>query len=46
MAKPNEAGAPNNGSQFFFTLADEPTFDGKYTVFGKVIEGLDVLHAA
>ncbi len=43
MAKPNEAGAPNNGSQFFFTLRDEPTLDGKYTVFGKVVAGLDVL---
>jgi cyclophilin family peptidyl-prolyl cis-trans isomerase len=43
MAKPNEAGAPNNGSQFFFTLRDEPTLEGKDTVFGKVIEGLDVL---
>jgi cyclophilin family peptidyl-prolyl cis-trans isomerase len=43
MAKPNEAGAPNNGSQFFITVRDEPTFDGKYTVFGRVIEGLDVL---
>jgi cyclophilin family peptidyl-prolyl cis-trans isomerase len=43
MAKPNEAGAPNNGSQFFITLKDEPTFDGKYTVFGKVLSGADVL---
>jgi len=43
MARSNEAGAPNNGSQFFFTLRDEPTLDGKDTVFGKVIEGLDVL---
>lgn len=43
MAKPNEAGAPNNGSQFFFVLRDEPTLDGKDTVFGKVVEGLDVL---
>lgn len=43
MAKPNAAGAPNNGSQFFITLVDEPTFDGKNTVFGKVISGADVL---
>ena len=43
MAKPNEAGAPNNGSQFFITTKAEPTFDGKYTVFGKVVEGFDVL---
>ena len=43
MAKPNEAGALNNGSQFFFTLQPEPTLDGKFTVFGKVTGGLDVL---
>ena len=43
MAKPNEAGTPNNGSQFFIMLKDEPTYDGKYTVFGKVVSGLDVL---
>jgi len=38
MAKPAEAGAPNNGSQFFFTLQDEPTLDGKFTAFGKVAD--------
>jgi cyclophilin family peptidyl-prolyl cis-trans isomerase len=45
MAKPDEAGAPNNGSQFFFALRDEPARDGRYTVFGRVIEGEDVLKA-
>jgi cyclophilin family peptidyl-prolyl cis-trans isomerase len=43
MAKPQEAGAPNNGSQFFFALKTVPTLDGKNTVFGKVTSGLDVL---
>ena len=43
MAKPQEAGTPNNGSQFFFTLKDVPTLDGKNTAFGKVTQGLDVL---
>ena len=43
MAKPNAAGEPNNGSQFFITLGDQPTYDGKYTVFGKVLSGADVL---
>lgn len=43
MAKPQEAGAPNNGSQFFFTLKDVPTLNGKNTVFGTVTQGLDVL---
>jgi cyclophilin family peptidyl-prolyl cis-trans isomerase len=43
MAKPQEAGAPNNGSQFFFTLKAVSTLDGKNTAFGKVTAGLDVL---
>jgi cyclophilin family peptidyl-prolyl cis-trans isomerase len=43
MAKPQSAEAENNGSQFFVMLTDEPTFDGKFTAFGKVTSGLDVL---
>ncbi len=43
MAKPNAAGEPNNGSQFFFTLSDQPTYNGKFTVFGKVLSGDNVL---
>ena len=43
MAKPSDASALNNGSQFFFTLQEEPTLDGKFTVFGSVTSGLDVL---
>lgn len=42
-ARPPGAGQPNNGSQFFITTTPEPTFDGQYTVFGKVLSGLDVL---
>jgi cyclophilin family peptidyl-prolyl cis-trans isomerase len=35
---------PNSaGSQFFLTFTETPFLDGGYTVFGKVIEGLDVL---
>ena len=35
---------PNsNGSQFYITLAPTSNLDGQYTIFGKVIEGLDVL---
>jgi peptidyl-prolyl cis-trans isomerase B (cyclophilin B) len=31
------------GSQFFICVADQPTLDGNYTVFGKVDEGIDVV---
>jgi peptidyl-prolyl cis-trans isomerase B (cyclophilin B) len=37
-------GRPDSaGSQFFIVLADQPTLDGQFTVFGQVVEGLDVL---
>lgn len=31
------------GSQFFICVADAPHLDGQYTVFGEVVEGLDVV---
>lgn len=38
------AGPNTNGSQFFVTVAATPWLDGRHTIFGEVVEGMDLIY--
>ena len=45
MLAMQNVGSNTNGSQFFITMVPAPQLDGKYTIIGEVVSGLEVLKA-
>lgn len=43
VAMARTADPDSAGSQFYFTLADQPSLDGQYTVFGRTASGFDAV---
>jgi peptidyl-prolyl cis-trans isomerase A (cyclophilin A) len=43
LAVANAGKADTGGCQFFFTVGQKPSWDMKYTIFGQVVEGEDVV---
>jgi cyclophilin family peptidyl-prolyl cis-trans isomerase len=37
------SGLDTGGSQFFVVVTDQPSLKGQYTIFGEVVEGMDVV---
>ncbi len=38
------SGADMNGSQFYICYSAQPTLDGNYTVFGQLVQGIEILY--